>query len=92
MASCPNINLEEWKTLESAVGKLEAYRDYIETNGQIRTPEQVLQKLEARKNKPVEQSEFTEDPSLSELAEKTANEPQVDEAIVLDTMKRTRAG
>ena len=52
MASCPNINLEEWKTLESAVGKLEAYRDYIETNGQIRTPEQVLQKLEARKNKP----------------------------------------
>jgi len=48
MSICPNINLPEWKALEAAVGKLEAFRDFMETNGEIRTPEEVLTKIELR--------------------------------------------
>ena len=47
--TCPNVNMPEWKTLESAVGKMEAYRDYMETDGLIRTPEDVKLKLDTRK-------------------------------------------
>jgi hypothetical protein len=48
MSVCPNINSTEWKALEAAVGKLEAFRDFMETNGDIRTPEEVLAKIELR--------------------------------------------
>jgi hypothetical protein len=48
MSICPNVNLPEWKALESGVGKLEAYRDFLETNGEIRTPEQVNEKIAER--------------------------------------------
>lgn len=48
MSVCPNINSTEWKALEAAVGKLEAFRDFMETNGDIRTPEEVLAKLQKR--------------------------------------------
>jgi len=37
-ASCPNTNLPEWNTLVEAVGQLEAYKDFMETGGKIRTP------------------------------------------------------
>lgn len=46
--TCPNINMPEWVALEAAVGKMEAYRDYMETDGLIRTPEEVQRKLDAR--------------------------------------------
>ena len=46
--SCPNKNLPEWKTLVAKVGNREAFRDYMETNGEIRTPEEVLEKLAKR--------------------------------------------
>ena len=49
MSICPNITSPEWETLETAVGKLESYRDWLETGGEIRTPEEVLTKLEQRK-------------------------------------------
>ena len=49
MTTCPNVNLAEWKTLEAGVGQFEAYRDYVETKGQIRTPEEVEAKLNKRK-------------------------------------------
>lgn len=44
MNICPNINLPEWQALEEAVGKFEAYKDFMETGGMIRTPEEVLSK------------------------------------------------
>jgi hypothetical protein len=46
--TCPNINMPEWSALEEAVGKMEAYRDYMETDGLIRTPDVVKAKLEHR--------------------------------------------
>ena len=49
MSSCPNRNLPEWIALEDAVGRFEAYRDFLETGGEIRTPEEVKQKLEERR-------------------------------------------
>ena len=49
MSICPNITSPEWETLEASVGKLESYRDWLETGGEIRTPELVLAKLEQRK-------------------------------------------
>ena len=50
MSSCPNINLPEWKTLEESVGTFEAYRDFMETDGMIRTPEEVQAKLREKDN------------------------------------------
>ena len=49
MATCPNKASNEWKTLANEVGELEAYRDYLETKGEIRTSEEVKRKLEKRK-------------------------------------------
>jgi hypothetical protein len=48
MSVCPNINLPEWESLVEAVGKIEAYRDFMQTNGEIRTPEVVLAKINNR--------------------------------------------
>lgn len=45
MSVCPNINTTEWKKLEAAVGRFEAYKDFVQSNYEIRTPEQVLAKL-----------------------------------------------
>jgi hypothetical protein len=42
---CPNKNLPEWKQLVESVGEFEAYRDFFEYGGLIRTPEQVKLKL-----------------------------------------------
>lgn len=46
MNICPNTNLQSWKDLVTAVGSFEAYRDFIEQEGKIRTPEEVKAKLE----------------------------------------------
>jgi len=48
MSSCPNINMPEWKSLEKSVGTFEAYRDFMETDGMIRTPEKVQAKISAK--------------------------------------------
>lgn len=45
MLVCPNINTPEWKALEKSVGRFEATKDFMEHEGDIRTPEQVKQKL-----------------------------------------------
>lgn len=45
MKICPNRNLQEWKSLVNAVGEFEAYKDFIEYKGEIRTPEEVKQKM-----------------------------------------------
>jgi hypothetical protein len=50
--ACPNINLKEWKDLVQVVTEVEAYRDYIETNGQIRDYNIVFEKLNKRREKP----------------------------------------
>ncbi|MHA1966381.1 MAG: hypothetical protein ACW964_01140 [Candidatus Hodarchaeales archaeon] len=49
MSICINKNAPEWKVLVKAVGEFEAARDYLETGGKIRTPEEVEEKLEQRK-------------------------------------------
>lgn len=43
MQACPFG--PEWNTLVKSVGEFQAYRDYLEQNGDIRTPEQVKAKL-----------------------------------------------
>jgi hypothetical protein len=43
MQACPFG--PEWNTLVNSVGEFQAYRDYLEQNGDIRTPEQVKAKL-----------------------------------------------
>ena len=48
MKVCPNKNTPEWKALELAVGQFEAMRDFMETDGDIRTPEVVQAKLDSR--------------------------------------------
>jgi hypothetical protein len=45
MSICPNKNLPEWKTLVEEVGEYEAFRDFFENEGEIRTPEMVQEKL-----------------------------------------------
>lgn len=46
MLSCPNKNSPEWIALEAAVGPFEAMRDYMEYNGEIRSPELVFEKIQ----------------------------------------------
>ena len=109
MASCPNINLAEWKALESAVGKFEAYKDYMETNGEIRDSQVVIDKIQLRDAARVEDTarvqdvtreedmireddpnQFSSQPSIAELANKTINDTL--QPLSLDSLKRTRAG
>lgn len=56
MSVCPNINLDEWKALEATVGRFEAYKDYVESGYEIRTPEEVQDKI----NKRIEATETAE--------------------------------
>lgn len=51
--SCPNRASKEWKDLESYVGPMEAMRDFMETGGLIRTPEEVMEKLRTKWKIPV---------------------------------------
>lgn len=44
MLVCPNINSPEWKALEKSVGRFEAFKDFLEHDGEIRTPEEVKAK------------------------------------------------
>ncbi len=50
MNVCPNKSSPEWKALEEhpEIGLFEAMRDFIEHDGVIRTPEEVLKKLKDR--------------------------------------------
>lgn len=45
MLICPNINTPEWIELERAVGRFEAFRDFMQRDGEIRSPQEVLDKL-----------------------------------------------
>lgn len=45
MLTCPNKNSPEWIALEKAVGPFEAFKDFMENNGEIRSPEIVQSKL-----------------------------------------------
>ena len=42
MLVCPNKNLGEWKELVSTIGEVEAFRDFMERDGEIRTLKQIL--------------------------------------------------
>jgi len=47
-AVCPNKNTPEWKSLVNEVGEFEAYRDFLEYNGDIRGARVVRKKLAVR--------------------------------------------
>lgn len=46
--ACPNYNSSEWIALEAEVGRFEAMKDWIEQDGIIRAPEEVLEKINYR--------------------------------------------
>ena len=88
--SCPNKNLKEWKTLVDSVGEFEAYRDYLNTGGLIRTPQEVASTIEERnplKQKPT--NKFSEDPTLAEIFEGIYDEETLD--LTQDEFDRGRA-
>ena len=91
MSSCPNINLAEWKALESAVGKFEAYRDYLETGGQIRTPAEVEYKMAARDVTEQMRSNLGESPSFAEMYEEINANKQARFGTKLSQLKNGRA-
>ena len=67
MNACPNITLPEWKKLEATVGTFEAYRDYMETDGEIRSPEEVQKKIDARASiKPEVRDLFDNNPEFAQ--------------------------
>ena len=73
MSSCPNINLAEWKSLEESVGTFEAYRDFMETDGMIRTPKEVQLKLREKSNyQLIRLAEDTDAASYEQIEELTA--------------------
>jgi hypothetical protein len=77
--TCPNKNLKEWKTLVNSVGEFEAYRDYLNTGGLIRSPQEVLSAIEQRN--PLTQKPdgmFNENPTLAEVFEKTFDEQSLE--------------
>jgi hypothetical protein len=49
MSVCPNINLPEWQALEKAVGRFEAYKDFVESGYEIRSVEEVQEKIDKRR-------------------------------------------
>ena len=92
--SCPNQNTAEWKALESAVGNFEAYRDYLETDGLIRTPEEVLAKIEERDAKLVSLFEHNPD-TLNLVTDIYPEEPtagidtkQVSNALAIELLNK----
>jgi hypothetical protein len=77
MLACPNINLPDWKNLVKVVGEHEAYKDYLETDGLIRTADEVLNKGQV--------------PLFKEKALKTVSEKQVKRLITrTETQKLKR--
>jgi hypothetical protein len=91
MSVCPNINLKEWKALEASVGKFEAYRDFMETNGEIRTSEEVQAKINSREQQ-TEESLLSEDVSLADLhSHLNVNREESYRPLDAQQIKRTRA-
>jgi len=103
MSSCPNKSFKtdsnqeksDWALLEEGVGYFEAMRDYLETGGEIRTPEQVKDKLAMRKEVPgsamspestIPSGEFT----LADIANDQLKQTE-DFGINTDQLKSTRA-
>ena len=91
-ASCPNTNLPEWQALVKAVGQLEAYRDYMETNGEIRTPKLVSAKMSERASLPKESLKLSENASLNEVIADTSDITDVTpKGLKIDNLKQTQA-
>jgi hypothetical protein len=76
--SCPNFNSPEWKALENnpSIGKFEAMRDWLENDGVIRTPEEVIKKISDKNmgfNKPGDQLVQEIKPGVQELFDIDSN-------------------
>jgi hypothetical protein len=89
MNVCPNINTPEWKSLENGVGKFEAYRDFMETGGKVRTSVEVRDKLSKRE----QVNEFNRIPeqSLMDLANMQTSQNVPNIGINLDQLKNSKA-
>ena len=92
-ASCPNTNLPEWNTLVEAVGQLEAYKDFMETGGEIRTPKEVQRKIVQRASRTEESLVINPDTaSINEVAYKTTDIADVSPiGLNTDKLKQTKA-
>jgi hypothetical protein len=97
MSVCPNINTPEWKKLEASVGKFEAFKDFMES-GEIRTPEQVKEKILTRESAESVERTFggdfdsmSSEPTLAELAQKTGLEADPFLGINEEQLKNGRA-
>jgi len=93
--TCPNRNSPEWKTLENRVGKLMAYKYYLENNGKIATPKEVMDQIQKDmfpnlNLKPNSGTISTvRDAIQSELPSEVANSVQIVEAVPLEILGRT---
>ncbi len=56
--TCPNRKHPDWIKLETAVGEFEAFRDYMQYNGEIRDPFVVFDKIKARENLKITQAKW----------------------------------
>jgi hypothetical protein len=91
MSSCPNIKSEEWQALEQdpKIGKFKAYQDYLETGGEIRTPEEVKAKLASRADKETNYIGGKHNPGLMDIAQSEQLGPLL--GIDVQELKNTRA-
>ena len=89
MKICPNINSPEWKALENAVGRFQAYKDFYETNGEIRTPEQVIEKINNRE-KVLNERRIAEE-SMLDLANLQSSQNQPNYGINIEQLKNSKA-
>lgn len=67
MLFCPNRNSPEWIALEESVGQFEALKDFMQHNGEIRTPEAVKAKIADSKPQPVKEAAVSEEAQFKKL-------------------------
>jgi hypothetical protein len=81
----------EFDTLVKAVGKMEAMRDWMENDGEVRSPEQVLEKLKLKNEVPQESEIASEKPEVFESAEDVMLDQILPLSASLESTEYTRA-
>ena len=90
MNSCPNTNSKEWKALiKGGVKPFDAYKDFYETGGKIRTVEQVQEKL-VNREKAAEENRIPEQ-TLMDLANRQTSQDQATYGINVSQLKNSKA-
>jgi len=91
MNVCPNISSPEWNKLVDNVGLFEAYRDFFETDGLIRDPNTVLNKLKRREAAEERSSNLNEDPSFVDIYNEFLSDVQSDPEAYIQQTKNSKA-